>query len=310
MTQNAVETHDLSKVYGTRAAVQGLALEVPFGSVYGFIGPNGAGKTTTMKLLLGLIRPTGGSIRLLDEELTPANRLKLLSRTGSLIENPGFYAHLTGAENLRIVAELKGSDAADIARVLDTVRLTPDANRKVGHYSLGMRQRLGIAMALLGWPTLLVLDEPTNGLDPAGIQEMRALIAEMPRRCGATVLISSHLLSELEQIVDHVGILDSGRLLYQGTLAGLQEHSRGDVALRLLHPEAAQAPLAAAGLAAAARCENGEWLLPPLKEAFLADLVGSLAAAGAGVVGVNRRTKSLEEIFLSLTQGGSGTGVV
>lgn len=305
--QNVVETSGLCKAYGARAAVQSLDLCVPYGSVYGFIGPNGAGKTTTMKLLLGLVHPTAGSVRLLDEELTPKNRLKLLRRTGSLIESPSFYAHLTAAENLQLVAGLKGAEAKDVARVLDIVRLTPDARRKVGQFSLGMRQRLGIAMALLGWPTLLILDEPTNGLDPAGIQEMRALLAEMPRRCGATVLISSHLLSELEQIVDHVGILDKGQLLYQGPLAGLQQHSRGDVALRLLHPALAAPVLESAGLAGLAREERGELLLPPLKETFLAELVGSLAAAGAGVVGVSCRSRSLEEIFLSLTGAANGT---
>lgn len=306
----AVTTTGLCKEYAGRAAVQDLDLCVPYGSVYGFIGPNGAGKTTTMKLLLGLLHPTAGSIHVLDEALTPQNRLKILSHTGSLIESPSYYAHLTAAENLQLVAGLKGAEPRDVARVLDIVRLTPDARRKVGQFSLGMRQRLGIAMALLGWPTLLILDEPTNGLDPAGIQEMRALIAEMPRRYGATVLISSHLLSELEQVVDHVGILDKGRLLFQGPLAELQRHSRGDVALRLLHPERATPVLESAGLADQARQERGELVLPALKEAFLADLVGSLAAGGAGVVGVERRTKSLEGIFLSLTQGGDGPEVM
>ena len=150
-----------------------------------------------MKMLLGLVHPTGGSVELLGHTLNEANRIALLRQTGSLIESPSGYLHLTARENLSIVADLKDVDRKDISRVLEIVHLTKDADRKVGQYSLGMKQRLGIAMALLGSPKLLILDEPTNGLDPAGIQEMRALIAGMPRACGTSVLISSHLLSEL-----------------------------------------------------------------------------------------------------------------
>lgn len=224
---NIIETKGLCKTYGSHTAVDHLDLMVPEGSVYGFIGPNGAGKSTTMKMLLGLIHPTGGSVRLLGQRMDDRNRLSILRRTGSLIESPAGYAHLTAQENLQIVADLKQVPRNDIDRVLEIVHLREYRRRKVGQYSLGMRQRLGIAQALLGSPELLVLDEPTNGLDPAGIQEMRSLIAEMPRTCGATVLISSHLLSELEMIVDQVGIINDGRLLFQGPLDQLRRHSRG-----------------------------------------------------------------------------------
>ena len=299
---NVIETSGLCKQFGSHFAVDHVALAVPEGCVYGFIGPNGAGKSTTMKMLLGLCHPTAGHVQLLGKAMNDQNRLALLRQTGSLIENPSCYGHLTAEENLQIVADLKGVNKKDIERVLDIVHLQKDRRRKVGQYSLGMRQRLGIAMALLGGPRLLILDEPTNGLDPAVIQEMRALIAGMPRQCGTSVLISSHLLSELEQIVDQVGIINKGRLLFQGPLTELQKHSRGDVALRLLHPEQGAAVLQRSGLAA--RQEQQDLLLPPLRDAQLAGLVQALAAAGAGVVGVTVRSRSLEEIFLNLTESG------
>ena len=246
--QTVIETKALCKQYGPHTAVDHVELHVPQGCVYGFIGPNGAGKSTTMKMLLGLIHPTAGRVRLLGQELTEKSRLPLLRQTGSLIESPAGYLHLTAQENLEIVADLKGVPHKDIGRVLDIVHLTQDRNRRVGQYSLGMKQRLGIAMALLGSPKLLILDEPTNGLDPAGIQEMRALIRNMPAATGATVLISSHLLGEMEQMVEQVGIIDHGHILFEGPLT-----------------------------------------------------VQKLAACGAGVVELTPHTKTLEEIFLSLT---------
>lgn len=299
---NVIETNGLCKAYGNHFAVDHVALAVPEGCVYGFIGPNGAGKSTTMKLLLGLIHPSAGQVQLLGKTMNEQNRLALLRRTGSLIESPSCYGHLTADENLRIVADLKGVPHKDIDRVLSIVHLAKDRGRRVGQYSLGMRQRLGIAMALLGSPQLLILDEPTNGLDPAGIQEMRALIAEMPNTSGATVLISSHLLSELEQIIGQVGVINRGRLLFQGPLAELQHHSRGEVSLRLLNPQKGAAILQRNGVQV--RQERGELVLPALRDEYLAELTRALAAGDAGVVGVTVRTKSLEEIFLNLTESG------
>ena len=281
--QTVIETKALCKQYGPHTAVDHVELHVPQGCVYGFIGPNGAGKSTTMKMLLG-------------QELTEKSRLPLLRQTGSLIESPAGYLHLTAQENLEIVADLKGVPHKDIGRVLDIVHLTQDRNRRVGQYSLGMKQRLGIAMALLGSPKLLILDEPTNGLDPAGIQEMRALIRNMP---AATVLISSHLLGEMEQMVEQVGIIDHGHILFEGPLTELQRHSRGNVTLRLLDPAKAAPILRANGLTA--HSDSCVVTLPPLQDALLADLVQKLAACGAGVVELTPHTKTLEEIFLSLT---------
>lgn len=297
--QTVIETKALCKQYGPHTAVDHVELHVPQGSVYGFIGPNGAGKSTTMKMLLGLIHPTAGRVRLLGQELTEKSRLPLLRQTGSLIESPAGYLHLTAQENLEIVADLKGVPHKDIGRVLDIVHLTQDRNRRVGQYSLGMKQRLGIAMALLGSPKLLILDEPTNGLDPAGIQEMRALIRNMPAATGATVLISSHLLGEMEQMVEQVGIIDHGHILFEGPLTELQRHSRGNVTLRLLDPAKAAPILRANGLTA--HSDSCVVTLPPLQDALLADLAQKLAACGAGVVELTPHTKTLEEIFLSLT---------
>ena len=297
--QTVIETKALCKQYGPHTAVDHVELHVPQGCVYGFIGPNGAGKSTTMKMLLGLIHPTAGRVRLLGQELTEKSRLPLLRQTGSLIESPAGYLHLTAQENLEIVADLKGVPHKDIGRVLDIVHLTQDRNRRVGQYSLGMKQRLGIAMALLGSPKLLILDEPTNGLDPAGIQEMRALIRNMPAATGATVLISSHLLGEIEQMVEQVGIIDHGHILFERPLTELQRHSRGNVTLRLLDPAKAAPILRANGLTA--HSDSCVVTLPPLQDALLADLVQKLAACGAGVVELTPHTKTLEEIFLSLT---------
>ena len=297
--QTVIETKALCKQYGPHTAVDPVDLPVPPACVSGFIGPKGAGTSTTKKKRLGLIHPTAGRVRLLGQELTEKSRLPLLRQTGSLIESPAGYLHLTAQENLEIVADLKGVPHKDIGRVLDIVHLTQDRNRRVGQYSLGMKQRLGIAMALLGSPKLLILDEPTNGLDPAGIQEMRALIRNMPAATGATVLISSHLLGEMEQMVEQVGIIDHGHILFEGPLTELQRHSRGNVTLRLLDPAKAAPILRANGLTA--HSDSCVVTLPPLQDALLADLVQKLAACGAGVVELTPHTKTLEEIFLSLT---------
>ena len=210
---NIIETHDLCKQYGHALRVAHLDLDVPEGSVYGFLGPNGAGKSTTLKMILGLVRPTAGSIRVLGKNMDGKNRLAVLRQVGSLIESPSYYGHLTGEENLRVVQILRGVPERNIREVLQIVRLEDQKGKKVAHYSLGMKQRLGLAAALLGFPRLLILDEPTNGLDPAGIQEMRQLIQELPGRFGMTVMVSSHLLSEIDQIADRVGIIREGEYL-------------------------------------------------------------------------------------------------
>ena len=216
-----IETHGLCKRYGDAMRVSHLDLRVPEGCVYGFLGPNGAGKSTTLKMILGLVHPTAGSIQVLGKTMDSANRLDILRQVGSLIESPSYYGHLTGEENLRVVQSLRGVPEKNIREVLQIVRLDGQRDKLAGHYSLGMKQRLGIAAALLGYPKVLILDEPTNGLDPAGIQEMRELICDLPRRFGMTVVVSSHLLSEIDQMADHVGIIREGELVFQDTLETL-----------------------------------------------------------------------------------------
>lgn len=229
-----IETKNLTKKYGNNISVNQLDLKIPEKSIYGFLGPNGAGKSTTMKMLLDLVKPDDGEIIILNHNLNSKNRIEILKHTGSLIESPSYYGHLSGQENLEIVALLKGTSKSEIDEVLKIVRLEKQRSKKVDHYSLGMKQRLGIAMALLGKPKLLLLDEPTNGLDPSGIQEIRELICSLPDRYGMTVLISSHLLSEIDQMATHVGIIDNGELVFQDSMSCLQAHSQKSIWLHTL----------------------------------------------------------------------------
>ncbi len=222
MSKYIIETSNLCKKSGNKYRVKNLDMKIPKGIVYGFLGANGAGKTTTMKLMLGLIHPDSGDIYINNNKITQKNRYISNISIGSLIESPGFYGHLTGSENLEIIAKYKKLAATDIENALKTVHLYERKDEKVNTYSLGMKQRLGIAMALMGEPKIIILDEPTNGLDPAGIQEIRELIKSLPKKIGATVIISSHLLSEIEQMADYVGIINKGELIYQGTLSDLE----------------------------------------------------------------------------------------
>ena len=222
MNNTILEIKNLSKTTGTTYRVNYLSLNMPKSCVYGFLGPNGAGKTTTLKMILGLIKKDAGEIKMFGEDVSAKNLLALLHKTGSLIENPGGYPHLSGLENMQIIAKLKGVNETEIEKALKTVRLYEQKDKKLGAYSLGMKQRLGIAMALLGDPKLLILDEPSNGLDPAGIMEIRNLITSLPKERGMTVLISSHLLNEIEQMADYVGIIHKGQMLYQGKLSELE----------------------------------------------------------------------------------------
>ena len=262
---------------------------------YRFLGPNGAGKTTTLKMLLGLVHPSAGSVRLLGHELTPRTRLAILREVGSLIESPSYYGHLTARENLEIVRRLRGLPAEEIDEALRTVRLDGQVKKTVNHFSLGMKQRLGIAAALMGRPRLLLLDEPTNGLDPSGIQEMRELIRSLPSRYGMTVIVSSHLLGEIDQMADHVGVIRQGRLVFQGTMSGLHGMSAARLALRT------QDNARARSLLPAARSE-GEWLLlDAMSDSEAARVSLKLAGAGIGLVRMEQRETSLEDIFLRLT---------
>ena len=296
---NIIETHDLCKQYGTALRVAHLDLQVPEGSVYGFLGPNGAGKSTTLKMILGLVRPTAGSIQVLGHTMDRANRLSVLRQVGSLIESPSYYGHLTGEENLRIVQVLRGVPERTIREVLQIVRLDGQRGKKVAHYSLGMKQRLGLAAALLGYPKLLILDEPTNGLDPAGIQEMRELICDLPGRFGMTVVVSSHLLSEIDQMADHVAIIREGELVFQNSLEALHSRSRHHLALRTTNNAVARSLLAEKSIAC--QEEDGYLMLPILSDEIAAQITRFLAESRLGIVRLEERQKSLEDIFLELT---------
>ena len=296
---NIVETWGLCKQYGQAMRVKQLNLSVPEGAVYGFLGPNGAGKSTTLKMVLGLARPTAGEITVFGKPVNPRNRIAILKQVGSLIESPSYYGHLTGEENLRIVQTLRGAPERDIKEVLSIVRLDGQKGKQVAHYSLGMKQRLGLAAALLGFPKLLILDEPTNGLDPAGIQEMRELICSLPERFGMTVVVSSHLLSEIDQMADHVAIIREGELVFQDTLAALHARSRHHLALRTTDNGQAARLLGESKLPCT--LEDGYLILPLLTDADAAKLSRFLAAHRVDLLRMEERQKSLEDIFLELT---------
>ena len=294
-----VETRGLSKSYGDKQVVRDVDLKVPKGCVYGFMGPNGAGKSTTLKMLLGLVRASRGEARIAGKEMNQKNRLEILKETGSLIESPSYYGHLTGRENLEIVRTLKNAPEKEIDQVLKLVRMERQQNKKAREYSLGMKQRLGLAAALIGKPELLILDEPTNGLDPAGIQEIRELICELPRRMGITVLVSSHLLSEMDQMADYVGIINHGQLIFQDKLEALHEHSKSKLLLQVMNRTVTLKILEQNGIEG--RVTEEGILIPGFSDDRTADLVSALAAGGAGLFRVGERQKSLEDIFLSLS---------
>ena len=312
-----VLTQDLTKTFGRRTVVDGLSLVVPRGSIYGFLGPNGSGKSTTMKMLLGLLAPTRGQISVLGRPFTPATRAEIMSRTGSMIEHPPGYGHLTGAENMRIAAKMQGLSDQQVDRALALVRLTEHKDRLVRTYSMGMKQRLGIALALAREPELLILDEPTNGLDPAGIEEVRRLLVELSGE-GITVMVSSHLLDEIDRMASTLGILSAGRLVFQGTRAELMERSVPDILVvtptpqALLDPQilAGLVPAQAPGAAGAPDQPNGPVLVPQgvripgMSKGAVAELINRLAAAGVEMHEVRREAQSLEDIFMDLTGRG------
>ena len=306
----ALSTRALVKRFGSRTALAGLDLSVPTGVVYGFLGPNGAGKTTTMRLLTGLIRPDGGSIELLGQPMTRGHR-GLLFNVGALIESPAFYPYLSGRANLRALAATGAPTRAQrVDELLELVGLKDRAGDKVGRYSMGMKQRLGIAAALLSDPKLLLLDEPANGLDPAGIVDMRDTLRQLARS-GKTVLVSSHLLSEIQQMADVVGIINQGRLVREGPIQQLLA-GEGHVRARVAAGEVASATAATEALAGPDTVsveENGEtaMLTVRITPARSAEVNRALAAAGVYASSLEAGT-DLESLFLELTAGETHTG--
>ena len=218
-----IETKHLTRTFKNVIAVQDLNLQMPYQSVYGFLGPNGAGKTTTIRMLLGLIKPDQGEVKVLGQRMNRQN-IEIFKKIGALVENPSLYPNLTGEENLEVTRRMLDLPRANIGHVLRLVKMTDVSKRLVKGYSMGMKQRMGLALAMLAEPELLILDEPTNGLDPAGIHEIRDLIRELPKTAGVNIFLSSHLLSEVELMATHIGIIHQGHFRFQGTLSELNAH--------------------------------------------------------------------------------------
>lgn len=299
MTSDSVlQTHELSKRYGSRLAVDRLDLTVRRGEIFGFLGPNGAGKTTTIRMLLGLIRPTAGSVELFGQELE-RDPARVLPRVGALIEAPALYGYLSGRANLEAFAgPLRGIDSRRIDEVLRTVDLAQRQRDRVRSYSLGMKQRLGVAAAMLNDPDLLILDEPANGLDPAGVVEMRDLLRSVVAK-GATVFVSSHVLAEVQQLCDRVAIIAHGRLVTEAPVADLVR-GRGDFEVRVEDPQALLAILNGTKWGAQARAYDG-LVITPSPTGAGRDLVRFLVQHDVYPDRVAERTQNLESIFLELT---------
>lgn len=294
----AIHTEALTRRFGQHLAVDAIDLDVPQYSVYGFLGRNGAGKTTTLKLLLGLLKPDGGRA-LIGGVDVQQQRLLAARHVGALLESHGFYTSLSGRDNLDLCRRLRGCPESEIDRVLEIVEMQAHAKRHVGQYSLGMRQRLGLARALLGAPSVLILDEPANGLDPEGIADMRRLLRQLPERAKATVLVSSHQLGEVEQTASHIGILNRGRLIAQGSLANL--HAELDTPVQI-NTDNIPATLGLLTEYAIKAERDGSGLtvrLPPHQDVprTIAGLTHALCRAGIGVHAISPRPPSLENLY-------------
>ncbi|WP_285399903.1 ABC transporter ATP-binding protein [Lysinibacillus sp. fls2-241-R2A-57] len=297
MKNQILVTNELTKKYTHHTSVDGLNLRIERGQIYGFLGPNGAGKTTTIRMLLGLIKPTKGNIEIFGQSLKK-DRLQILQRIGSLVESPTFYGNLTGHENLEAVRRLRNLPENRVNEVLEVVRLTKVANRLTKEYSLGMKQRLGIATALLSKPDLLILDEPTNGLDPSGIQEIRELIKKLPES-GMSVLVSSHLLSEIDQMATQVGIINCGKMIFQDSIEQLRQKRKPLLKVGASNLVEANTILKGKGLKTDLQ-KDFLWLHQTEPE-FVSEINSILVHSGLSVYRLEEVKRSLEDIFLELT---------
>jgi ABC-2 type transport system ATP-binding protein len=296
-----VELRGLEKRYGDLVAVDNVDLTVQAGDVYGYLGPNGAGKTTSLRMMLGLIRPTSGSVRLFGRD--PLLSVRALDGVAGFVEAPRFYPYLTGRRNLDLLAAFDGGGAAErIPAALDTVELTDRAGDRVGGYSHGMRQRLGIAAALLRAPRLMLLDEPATGLDPAGMRDMRRLIRRLADD-GMTVLLSSHLMPEVEELCNRVAIVRSGAIVYEGEIADLKRTAGATYRLRTTDDARALAVCRAQRGITEARAEDGEVRFSAQDEDAVAALSVALIEAGALITALAPHMASLEDLFFKLTEG-------
>ena len=300
MNQLTIETHDLDFHFKDFQALRQINLSVPQGSIFGFLGPNGAGKTTTIRILLDLFHPTTGRVNIFGKDLL-RNRIEILKKVGALIENPSIYKHLTGRQNLEVVRRMIDVPKARIDEVLKIVRLVDNADKKAKNYSLGMCQRLGLAAALLTDPELLILDEPTNGLDPSGIIEMRELIIKLNKEHGKTIFISSHILPEIEKLATDLAIIDQGEIRYQGQLDGLRAHKKQVLNIRLDHVTKASDILSSKGYQVYEQT-NDSISLQRQSKSEIAAINRILVESGLGVYEIRSSDEDLESIFLNLTK--------
>jgi len=300
MSHLPIETRELTKTFNSRTAVDRVSLQVQPGDVFGFLGQNGAGKSTAIRMLLGLVKPSSGQVSVLGHDV-PRQREQALRKVGAIVDAPAFYDNLTGLENLRIFSGLTGHVAAHRYReVLRWVNLSGRENDKVRVYSHGMRQRLGLAQALLPQPELLILDEPTDGLDPQGIREIRQLLVDLAQQHGLTIFLSSHLLHEVERICNRIAIIDEGRMLYQGTVRSLVEP---DVQFKIRTDRTEQAfQFLSEGLKLSVFKNGNDHLYLKIAEADIAAVNHSLVSQGFQVFEISRHASSLEDIYFRLTQ--------
>ncbi|KKF41177.1 ABC transporter ATP-binding protein [Streptococcus uberis] len=300
MKKTIIETKNLSKSFSNELSVDSLSITVKENEIYGFLGPNGAGKSTTMKMLLGLLSPSGGEIKLFGNTLKN-NEMELLKNVGSLIEEPSYYSNLTGYENLKLVQKLLKLPKENIDKVLQIVKLEKQKDKLVKNYSLGMKQRLGIALAIIKFPKLLILDEPTNGLDPSGIHEIRELIKSLPKDYGMTVIISSHLLSEIEQMATTIGIINHGKLLFEGSIEELEEDER--YLFETDNDDRARFLLLESGFKIS---NSKELILEETNKNYISSGIRLLVEEKINIYQVRKIQKTLEEKFLELSTDKGG----
>ena len=301
----AVETANLSYSYaGGESILSDINLQIPAGAIFGFLGPNGAGKTTTLKLLLGLLKNQQGDIQILGQPM-PAKRTEILQQTGALIESPSLYGHLTAKENLQVLQHICRCDKSRMDYVLQITGIANTGTKKVSKFSLGMKQRLAIAMSLLHKPRLLVLDEPVNGLDPNGMLDVRELLQKINREEGITILISSHLLAEIEKLVTHTAIIHKGRLKFQGTLLDLMQKKQETASFYLRTNNNEKTMNLLENMQQKAAHQNGYLVLPNLPDDVLASTIKQLVQHDIAVYEVSPQQNDLEHIFMNLVQEGT-----
>ena len=297
---SCIELKEVSHCYrGSEPVLRKINLMVPKGSIYGFLGPNGAGKTTTLRLILGLLKRQTGTINVFNVSFDE-NRIEILNQTGSLIESPSFYSHLTAYENLNVLRKIYQCPKSRINDVLELVGLSKTGKKKSGLFSLGMKQRLGIAIALLNNPALLILDEPTNGLDPNGILEIRELLKRINAESGITIVISSHLLSEIEKLVNHVGIINNGTMLFQGTLTELKKQKQQASGVLFKTNDAIRSQMILKAIGIDTQISEDNLIIPAFEPNQISLLNRKLIEDGIEVHEISPVNNDLEKIFMNL----------